>query len=65
MNLVLYMHLRIFAYSSNNLMANFDPMDSALQRYAESPSEGFVLILCPATGPEEILVCDVNHAFKF
>ena len=30
LNLILYMHLRIFAYSSNILMASFDPMDSML-----------------------------------
>ena len=30
LNLVLYMHLRIFAYSSNILMASFEPMDSML-----------------------------------
>ena len=28
--LVLYMHLRMFVYSSNILSANFDPMDSIL-----------------------------------
>ena len=28
--LVLYMHLRMFAYSSNILNANFDPMTSIL-----------------------------------
>ncbi len=28
--LVLYMHLRLFAYSSNILNANFDPMASIL-----------------------------------
>ena len=30
LNLVLYMHLRIFAYSSNIRMASFDPMVSML-----------------------------------
>ena len=30
LNLVLYMHLRIFAYSSNILIANFGPMGSML-----------------------------------
>jgi hypothetical protein len=30
LNLVLYMHFRIFAYSSNILIADFDPMDSML-----------------------------------
>ena len=30
LNLVLYMYLRIFTYSSNILMTNFEPMDSML-----------------------------------
>ena len=30
LNLILYMHLRIFAYLSNDLMVSFDPMDSML-----------------------------------
>jgi hypothetical protein len=30
LNLVLYMYLRIFAYSSNILKTSFDPMDSML-----------------------------------
>ena len=30
LNLILYMHLRMFAYSSKILMASFDPMDSML-----------------------------------
>ena len=31
LNLVLYIHLRIFTYLSNILIANFDPMDSNLK----------------------------------
>ena len=30
LNLVLYMHLRMFTYSSNILMTSFEPMDSML-----------------------------------
>ena len=30
LNLILYMHLRMFAYSSNILIASFDPMESML-----------------------------------
>ena len=30
LNLVLYMHLRIFVYSSNILMSSFEQMDSKL-----------------------------------
>ena len=41
LNLVLYMHLRIFAYSSNILMVSFDPMDSmfALETWKNSTRE--------------------------
>ena len=30
LNLILYMHLRMFTYSSNILIASFDPMESML-----------------------------------
>ncbi len=36
-----------------------------LYRYDEDPSEGFVLVLCSGSGPEEILICDVTHVFEF
>ena len=58
LNLVLYMHFRIFTYSSNILIDNFE-------RCAEGSVEWFVLVLHPALGRDEILVCDVTHSLEF
>jgi len=57
LNPVLYMHLRIFAYTSNVLIASFEYMDL-------NP-EGDVLVLGCILGPDEVSFADVGHPFVF
>ncbi len=71
LNLVLYIHLRIFAYALNPLIASFEYMELILASgtlknlmflRTYSGPEGVVLVLGCTLGPDEVPFTNVTHA---
>ena len=66
LNLVLYIHLRIFAYTSNALIASFEYVELMLLYHCtyDAP-EGGVLVLGCTFAPDEVSFADVGYPFVF
>ncbi len=66
LSVVLYMHLRIFAYTSNALIVSFEylPVMTLYHRACGTP-EGCVLVLVCTLNPNKVPIADVGHPFVF